>query len=189
MIKAVIFDCFGVFTEDGWLAFMGKYSNDDNFEELQYANRMADRGNIPYEELLDTLCRLTKASRDEAHSIITTTHHPNIPLFEYAKKLKSAGYDLGMISNVGSPLTDFLPREYVELFDVVTLSYQVGVIKPDPAIYEACLSSLNLSPAQTVFIDDRESNVAGAKAVGMQALQYTSVSTTKTKLTELGVIV
>jgi len=119
MIKAVIFDCFGVFTEDGWLAFMGKYSNDDNYEELRYANQAADKGLISYNELLDTVCRVTHVDRDEVHTIITTTHHPNAPLFEYAKKLKVAGYTLGMISNVGSALTDFLPHEYVELFDAV----------------------------------------------------------------------
>ncbi|MFO0971015.1 MAG: HAD family phosphatase [Candidatus Saccharimonadales bacterium] len=187
MIKAVIFDCFGVFTEDGWLAFCRQYGTDDIAEELRYINHQADRGRVSYEDFLDTVCKLTGASRGVAHEMITTNHHPNTALFTYAQELKAAGYKLGMISNVGSELNNFLPQEYVDLFDAVTLSYHVGVIKPDAVIYLKHLAELELPAEACVFIDDREVNVVGAQAVGMQAVAYTNIEQVKTDLVALGV--
>ena len=182
MIKAVIFDCFGVFLEDGWLAFCNKYLTKENEEELRYINHQADKGLVSYEEFLNTICNLTGAPREEAHFTISTNHHPNAELFSYAQQLKAAGYKLGMISNVGSELTNYLPQQYVGLFDAVTLSYQVGVIKPDPEIYQHCLTTLGLPAEQCVFIDDRDYNVAGANAVGMEGIVYQNTQDVKQKL-------
>ena len=54
----------------------------------------------------------------------------------------------------------------------VTVSGEVGMIKPDPRIYEAHAASYALEPAATLFIDDSAKNVAGAKAAGWQAVLY-----------------
>ncbi len=188
MIQAVIFDCFGVFTEDGWLAFCRQYGTEEIAEELRYINHQADRGLVSYEYFLDTVCALTNASRKVAHEMITTNHHPNVALFTYAQELKRVGYKLGMISNVGDELNNFLPQEYVDLFDVVTLSYHAGAIKPEAAIYLKHLAELELPAEACVFIDDREVNVVGAQAVGMQAFVYTNVEQTRTDLKALGVL-
>ncbi len=189
MIKAVIFDCFGVLTEDGWLAFLNKYSNSENIEEMRYANHQADRGQISYEEFLKTVCELSGAPEGEAHAMITTTHHPNEPLFEIIRKLKNTGYKLGIISNVGSELNNYLPDAYVQLFDTVTLSYQAGALKPEAAIYEAHLDRLSLIAAETVFFDDRASNVEGAKAVGMHSFMYENLKDITSNLHALDVTV
>ena len=87
--------------------------------------------------------------------MITTTHHPNEPIFDLIKELKKAGYKLGIISNVGAPLTNFLPKELVNLFDEVTLSYETKAIKPEPEIYTYHLDKSGTQPEQAVFIDDR----------------------------------
>ena len=172
MIKAVIFDCFGVLTEDGWLAFLNKYATKETVEELRYLNHQVDRGQMQYDAFLESITRLTGAQKDTAHAMITTTHHPNEALFSYIKKLKDSGYILGIISNAGNELTNYLPNQCVDLFDHITLSYQAGVTKPDPEIYELHLNDLGLSAEQTVFIDDRELNCEGARAVGMNAILY-----------------
>lgn len=187
MIKAVIFDCFGVFTEDGWLAFCREYSTKEIAEELRYINHQADRGIVSYEEFLATVCQLTGASKQTAHAMISTNHHPNTALFTYVTHLKKASYKLGMISNVGDELHNFLPQEYVALFDVVTLSYQAGAIKPEPAIYQRHLAEQGILPAEAVFIDDRQANVEGARAVGMHAFMYQNVAQLKADLATLGV--
>ena len=185
VIKAIIFDCFGVLTEDGWLAFCHTYMNDSNQEALRYINHQADKGLVSYEQFLDTVCELTGAPRSEAHQVITTMHHPNKPLFQYIQKLKQADYTLGIISNVGDELTSFLPQTYVNLFDEITLSYHVHAIKPDPVIYNYHLEKLGLPAKDCVFIDDREPNVAGARQVGMQALLYKNVKELEGNLQQL----
>lgn len=189
MIKAVIFDCFGVLTEDGWLAFLHKFASDSNSEQLSDLNHQVDRGQMSYEEFLEAVIELTGAKKEEAHAMITTTHHPDERLFAYAKKLKNASYKLGVISNVGAELTNYLPKEYVDMFDCITLSYQVGTIKPAPEIYQHQLNLLQLPPEQTIFIDDREPNCDGARAVGMQAIWHTSYETTMQLLSDAGVSV
>lgn len=187
MIKTVIFDCFGVLTEDGWLAFCSKYRTPENEEELRYINHQADKGLVDYEVFLDRVCKLTGVPRSEAHQTITTVHHPNIALFEYIEKLKGSGYRLGVISNVGDKLSNFLPQKYVDLFTDITLSYQVGAIKPTPEIYEVHLRKSGISADEAVFIDDRESNVEGAKRVGMHSCVYKSIEELAKYLEDLGV--
>lgn len=182
MIKSIIFDCFGVLTEDGWLAFLHKYSTDENSEQLRYLNHQADMGLIKYESFLEQICEITGAEKAEAHETITKTHHPNLPLFEYIKELKKDGYILGVISNAGSELTDYLADQYVDIFDVITLSYQVNAVKPQPKIYLAHLSKLGLKPEETVFIDDRDYNCEGARAVGMKSILYSDLEVLKRDL-------
>ena len=187
VIKAVIFDCFGVLTQDGWLSFCQKYMTDDNREELRYINHQADRGVIDYDTFLDTVCRLTGAPREEAHAEITTMHSPNEPLFELIRRLKEEGYVLGAISNVGSNLNNFLPQNYVDLFDEITLSYHVHAIKPEPEIYEHHLNNIGFQADECVFVDDRKPNVVGAEAVGMHGLYFTDAESLKADLAKLGI--
>lgn len=187
MIKALIFDCFGVLTEDGWLAFCNKYRTAKNGEELRYINHQADKGLVSYEEFLNTVCELTGAPREEAHSTITTTHHPNVTLFECIKRLKSAGYHLSIISNVGDSLYSFLPKEYVDLFEEITLSYHVHAIKPDPKIYEYHLEKIGFQPEECVFVDDRQPNVVGAEKVGVKGVQFQDSSTLIAEFEHLGI--
>jgi putative hydrolase of the HAD superfamily len=59
-------------------------------------------------------------------------------------------------------------------FDHVTLSYELRVTKPQAGIYEDAIRGLSVAPAEALFLDDRPENVAGAKAVGLQAELYVS---------------
>jgi HAD superfamily hydrolase (TIGR01509 family) len=68
------------------------------------------------------------------------------------------------------------------------LSYEVRREKPDPAIYQALLARFALDPATTLFIDDREENVAGAAAVGMTGLVFDGVEDLRTDLVEMRVL-
>lgn len=172
MVKEVIFDCFGVLTEDGWLAFLRKFDDGGHTEELRYINHQFDNGNLPYQDFLSEACRLTGADRATADELITKSHHINVELLDYAAELKGRGFLLGVISNVGSNLESFLPDVDLTIFDNVTLSYEVGAIKPDPLIFEAHLEKTGHNPEEAVFIDDREVNVDGAAMVGLLTVLY-----------------
>jgi putative hydrolase of the HAD superfamily len=58
------------------------------------------------------------------------------------------------------------------VFDQVTLSFDVGAVKPDAVIYEQCLDGLGTAPQRTLFLDDRIANVQGAEMLGMRAIQF-----------------
>ena len=71
-------------------------------------------------------------------------------------------------------------------FDGHILSHEVGLLKPDPQIYEITAQRFRLTPGQTVFIDDILANVEAARAAGWQGIHHQSPETTRAELTKLG---
>ena len=64
-----------------------------------------------------------------------------------------------------------------ELCDKVYLSYEMGKVKPESAIYEQVINENNLNPKETMFFDDSEANLAGAQKVGIQTMLINSKHT------------
>lgn len=58
------------------------------------------------------------------------------------------------------------------LFEVILFSAEIGVCKPDPRIFQTALERLGVDASEILFIDDREKNIHGAKALGLHAVQY-----------------
>lgn len=83
-------------------------------------------------------------------------------------------YRLSILSNADASLRGRL-RDGLrihDLFDDVVCSAEVGMAKPDAAIYRLAAERLGLSPPACVFVDDAEANVTAAREVGMQAILY-----------------
>jgi putative hydrolase of the HAD superfamily len=75
------------------------------------------------------------------------------------------------------------PRDgWDELFDVVVISGEVGLRKPDPAIYRLVAERLDVAPEECVFVDDLSPNVRAAAAVGMVGIHHTDPVTTVAEL-------
>jgi 2-haloacid dehalogenase len=73
-------------------------------------------------------------------------------------------------------------------FTDVLVSGELGVAKPDPAIYHALLRRAGTAAAETFFTDDSAHNVAGARAVGIDAVRYTDTRTLRAELVTRGVL-
>lgn len=69
-----------------------------------------------------------------------------------------------------------------------TLSYQVGVMKPDKKIFLAAAGHVNTPPQQCLFIDDLQANVRGARAAGMQAIGFVSVADLTASFGRMGLL-
>ena len=65
-------------------------------------------------------------------------------------------------SKAGRPLSDYLEKCYC--------SYEVGIMKPDPAIFEYMLKDAGIAPTETLFLDDSPANIAAASDLGIQTL-------------------
>lgn len=105
---------------------------------------------------------------------------PEPDMIRVVRAAKAAGVRTGLLSNSWG--LDY-PREgWDELFDVVVISGEVGLRKPDPAIYALAADRLGLRPAEVVFVDDLAPNVRGAAAAGMVGVQHTDVDTTVDEL-------
>lgn len=175
MIKAVIFDCFGVLYIDTSRYF---YENNvDNYEklrpELLSLNKAYDYGLLDQADLDEAISDLTGLDLEFVSAHIQGIQQRNHALLEYAQSLR-AERKIGMLSNIGLDAMDkfFNLTERLELFDAVVLSGEEGITKPHPAIYEIMAERLGLSTGECVMIDDLEENCAGADAAGMKTIHY-----------------
>jgi putative hydrolase of the HAD superfamily len=96
-------------------------------------------------------------------------------LIAYIRALRSR-FKTALLSNATVRLVSTLRDEWhiEDCFDVIVISAQVGLMKPDPAIFRLTLERLNVTPRQAVFIDDMPENVSAAMALGLHAIRFTS---------------
>ncbi|MDE3046283.1 MAG: HAD family phosphatase [Verrucomicrobiota bacterium] len=109
---------------------------------------------------------------------------PNEPIIPIVQRLKEKNIPLLLLSNTNPAHFDFLSERYtfLNLFDHKILSYQVGAIKPNPAIYQAALKAVGASPSECFYTDDIPQFVEAARQLGIDAEQYTDIATLKTHL-------
>ncbi|THV23100.1 HAD family hydrolase [Peteryoungia ipomoeae] len=103
--------------------------------------------------------------------------------------LIDAGRDVTMLTNFAADTFAEAKMMYpfLTLPRGVTVSGEIGLLKPDIAIYERHAQDFGLEPSATVFIDDSYANVEGARAAGWQAVHFTGAEKLKADLQALGV--
>ncbi len=104
-----------------------------------------------------------------------TTENPAI--LAWQQQLKQHGLLTAILSNMGDNVLASVERtfDWLRRFDVLIWSYQWHMAKPDPAIYRLCLDKLGICPEETLFLDDKLANVEAAHALGMKAIQFTTI--------------
>lgn len=179
MIKAIVFDCFGVLYNDAYHDFLDRHAA--RLEESpEYYYRMAvaaDLGTISEEEFYGELSKLTGIEREQIKAEMTDTRKVNRRLVELIKQLKR-DYTIGMLSNASSGyLHGFLVAHDLEpLFDHVVASSDAGYVKPQPEIFKLTAKRIGALPSEMIFIDDNADNVAAAGELGIAAIHYTHTS-------------
>jgi putative hydrolase of the HAD superfamily len=163
----------------------------ESFCELWEASRGPyDRGDFTAEEYWLGLAAQADSSIDgEQIELLRKVEveiwaHPNPGMFEWVSKLRAAGFRTGLLSNMPWDLVNHVRSScrWMDSFSFTTLSAEVGMIKPDSAIYEHTLRGLGVSATGTLFIDDREPNIRAARALGMRAIQFQSIEQLKREL-------
>lgn len=94
----------------------------------------------------------------------------NIALVKALRKELRTGILSNADATLRARLTDGLG--IVDLFDDIVISAEVGLAKPEPAIYALACARLGLPPGACVFVDDHEPNVSAAEAAGLRAIHY-----------------
>jgi putative hydrolase of the HAD superfamily len=95
--------------------------------------------------------------------------------WELAAQFRQGGGRLAMLSNGVPEIVSRIraERDLPALFDVVVISYEVALTKPEPEIYRLTLNRLGVLPGDALFVDDRPENVEAAGALGLRTLQFT----------------
>jgi FMN phosphatase YigB (HAD superfamily) len=112
------------------------------------------------------------SSTANSQSSIGFAFAPNHSVIELVHELKSSGFRLGVLTNnvrelrhAWWPMLDF-----ANIFDDVVDSHEVGLRKPNRAIYELALNRLGVEAHRAAFLDDAQSNVDAASALGIHGI-------------------
>jgi HAD superfamily hydrolase (TIGR01509 family) len=177
VIKAIIFDCFGVLVMARRVKLYQDYPQfKTQIDDLGY---QSDYGMTSRQQFDDSIAELVGLTPEEVEARYWATNVRNEAAIAWVRELKSSGqYKIGMLSNIGRGfINDSLPMtEQTSLFDEVVLSCDVGMIKPDPRIFELAAERLGVAPYECIMIDDLPSNIDGAERAGMQGVVFGSIN-------------
>jgi HAD superfamily hydrolase (TIGR01509 family) len=105
------------------------------------------------------------------YEVMLDTWHAYDDTVPTLRALREAGVRTCLLSNAGVPIADVLDREGVTPWvDGIVLSYEVGVVKPNPEIFRVALESLGLSAASVLMVGDNANDDGGGAALGMRTL-------------------
>jgi 2-haloacid dehalogenase len=199
-VKAVVFDLGGVLID--WnprYLYRKIFGTEEEMEDFLSTvatmdwNDQLDRG----EPLADAVAELTAAHPDHADSIaayidrwIEMVAGALDETVAVLAELHAGGVPLFALSNWSTETFRLVRHqfEFLDWFDGILLSSEVGVTKPDRRIFEALCDRYGLQPATTLFIDDNPPNVEGARAAGLQAVRFETATTLREDLRRFGVL-
>lgn len=124
---------------------------------------------------------LIRAFRKHWHEMVSHAYDESVDIM---LDLIQQGRDVTMLTNFAADTF----RQAQEMFPFlkvprgVTVSGDIGLIKPDRAIYETHVESFDLDPAGSLFIDDSQKNVDGAIAAGWHSVLFTDPATLREDL-------
>jgi len=156
-------------------------------------NLELDRGQ-PWEEGVAALsaaypdcAELIRAYHERWHDMVPG-EIPGTP--EILEELKARGVPLYALSNFSREKYLETRERYpsFELFDGLVISGEVGLVKPDPAIWRLLLERYSLDPAAVLYIDDLAENCAVAESLGMKAHRFSGAAMLRAELEQQGVL-
>ena len=152
-----------------------------------------ERGNISTAEFHQEYSAAVgkQLERDSMLEAGNAMFRANVPLIPVVTQLVAANQRLGILSNTCEAHWDYCCDGRFGIlssaFEISVLSFQVGAMKPDLAIYEAAIKSAGVSPDEIFFTDDLTENVEAAKEYGIDAVTFTSVSQLVAELRQRGI--
>ncbi|MFA9404409.1 MAG: HAD family hydrolase [Anaerolineales bacterium] len=190
MIKAVIWDLGGVIVRTMDTSFREEWEDRFNLQPGELhdivfdgpTGRLASIGQVGPDEVWDSIAERFDLSQDECVNLqedFWRGDRVDKHLVSFIDWIHH-GYKSGLVSNAWLSLRNLIEVEWKidYLFDDVLISAEVGVTKPDPAIYEQSLTNLDVNPENAIFVDDFKVNIHAAENLGMKTVWFQSTSQT-----------
>jgi putative hydrolase of the HAD superfamily len=190
-IRAILFDAGDILyhrpqREQQFKIFLNKLSFDQGDRHTVERNELAHQayqGLISQDQYREAIVRMygvTKPEHIEQGKQILAMEDDNVHFFAGVSQtlaaLKEMGYMLGVVTDTASPLHVklkwFEQGGFGAVWDSVISSKEMGIRKPDPRIYQAALKQLGLTSKQAVFVGHKASELAGARAIGLQTIAF-----------------
>jgi len=189
-VRAVILDYGEVLSHppgaNEWTRMASSFQVDvDTFRSLWSRKRLQyDRGDLSLETYWLDLAEATRSTlsaeqiRQLSEWDVEMWGHINPIMLEWLKQLRSSGLKTGLLSNMPLDMILYVRKRmaWLDQFNHLTFSAEVKLVKPDPAIYQHSLDGLGVTPAEVIFVDDKEVNIQSARALGISAIRFQSVT-------------
>jgi epoxide hydrolase-like predicted phosphatase len=188
MIKAVIFDFFGVLVGQGFSETYRQAGGDPVKDRLFIEDMLgaANRGIISSEEMRQMIIRQLGITYEAWVDALGRSEKPNPALLAYAIELQDRGYKLAILSNANKgTLQRKMTKQQLDIFDELVVSAEVGTIKPDREIYLLAAERLGVQPKECVFTDDIKDYVEAARVAGMKAFLFEDTKRFQDELEQL----
>lgn len=116
-------------------------------------------------------------SFDQFKQIWSDIFRENEGVADLIERLKK-DFRLCLLSNTNELHFDFIKENFpvVNNFDIWVLSYEAGVMKPDPEIFRIALQKAGIEAEEAIFIDDIRGHVLGAQGLGINSVEFKSVA-------------
>lgn len=185
-IENLIFDVGNVLLEYRWYQMLLDFGLTE--EEAQTARPLIfdnklwnefDLGNLTTQEIIDRYC-VELPQYEEllrwffGHLELMHVARPDI--WKRVHDLKEKGYRIYLLSNYSEDFFNIHTKDadFMNDIDGRLVSYEVHLMKPDPAIYKCLLDKYELKAEESVFFDDRLENTQAAEALGIKSYTITS---------------
>lgn len=187
-MNAILFDCFGVLITDALESMVAelRVSNPSAADQVVSVVVAANKGQIDADLARNEVASIFGISMADHKAAIRSGEVKNHDLMQYILELKQS-YKIGLLSNIGASglQVRFSKEELDSHFDTVVASGEVGLAKPEVAVYQLTADRLGVRTDECIMVDDREDYCDGARAAGMTAILYTSLPQLKAELVRL----
>lgn len=185
MIRAIIFDCFGVLYRDN-ISLLYDIVPESDWKNMRDIIHATDHGFLTRQEYYQSIAELASIKTDEVVAIENRQHQRDQSMIDYAKSFRGK-YKVALLSNIDKGTMEklFPERERHEIFDEFFVSGEIGITKPSPKIFEIAAERLGLRTDECVIIDDMQENVEGASVAGMESILFTSMPNLKSDLRQI----
>ncbi len=104
--------------------------------------------------------------------------------------LRATGVRLLALSNWSAEMFPVARErfDFLEWFEGIVISGEVGVNKPDRRIFEHLAEQFGIEPAEALFIDDSSANIDAARALGFRAIQFSDAAALRRDLRRVGLL-
>ena len=195
-LRAIFFDLGGVILRTEYQAPRERLAERLNltYEDISRVvfeaetARKASIGEISVEEHWLAVTRKLRLPATEAESIRTEFFAGDVidrDLLDFIRSLRPR-YKTGVISNAWGDLREYIVKhQFDDAFDTLTISAEIGMMKPQPEVYQWALKQAQVEANEAAFVDDMPKNIEAANALGMHGIIFRDPAQVKENLRAL----
>src|SRR5262245_42670054 len=153
-MKVIYFDFFGVLCEPIYRFVILRHIPGPGGTALVKRLDFLDNGSVTEEEFVKEISALSGVSEADIWAEVHMPPKINKELLEFIDTHLKGTYRLGLLTNIPRSMFDRLLPD-ATIFDILLISSELKVVKPDPKIFELAIKRAECAPEEILFVDDK----------------------------------